>query len=328
MSSNYHLIKNTTKGWTKQPNAVLHDEDLTSDAKVILYALLAVSGNFHITESGLASSLHLSLDRVKKAVKLLKSTGYIDVSKVMNNNRIAGYIWTIADTNDVLRKGDFRKLENPATENPADGISDGRNFSRSETHQTENLPIYEEPKGSEEPKGETPMDEQQRTEGRKGESSSSSPSPTAVNPQIGLEEDEAGLFSRFKDPDSGYSSSEAKASPLPNKTPTQQGVITQRDYMYQQFLKKYPKKPAGKDLAATKQAFFDIPDLETIFGTIMASLDEWCNSVDWNKESGRYITSPLNFILTQKWEEIPRTVNAEIDPGILRFINTDVEDYI
>ena len=105
-------------------------------------------------------------------------------------------------------------------------------------------------------------------------------------------------------------------------------TIEQLPQKAQQFLKKYPKKPTGMDAAATKQAFFDIPDLEDIFAEIMAGLDDWCNSVDWNKEGGRYITKPLNFITTRKWEEIPHTIKTEIDPGLARFMNSNMEDYI
>lgn len=308
---NFNHIKTVKRGWTKQPNAVLHDNSLTSDAKVVLYELLSISGNFHISELGIASSVNISLERVKKAVKLLKANGYIEVSKVITNSRLNGYNWTIADTNGALRKCDFRETENPTTENqsleiPSDGISDGRDFSRSESRQTENPSIYEYTERYEEQNNERRIDEQTELDKR-------------------LHHQEQAVVADATTPSAINSPSFTADS---DKNSNQPEVITQREYMYQQFLKKYPKKPTGTDAAATKQAFFDIPDLENIFDTIMAGVDEWCNSVDWNKEGGRYITKPLNFITTQKWEEIPRVINTEIDPGLVRFMRGDLEDYL
>lgn len=316
MRKNYHHIKQVKKGWTKLPNAIRHDEALTSDAKVIIEELLSVSGNFHISEAGIANSVHLSLERVKKAVKLLKATGYIEVSKVMNNSRLDGYNWTIADANGALRKGGFRETENPTTENPAtenptDGISGGRKIRRSETRQTENPSIYQTTEGFQ-------LTNNQQTNNQLTEGDEQ------PHHQPDVEEE---VFSPV--PNKGFSlqesSSEANASPLSGKNSNQPEVLDQREYQFQQFLKKYPKKPTGTDMAATRQAFFEATALDGSFAEIMAALDEWCRSVDWTKEGGRYITKPLNFLTTRKWEELPRTINTEIDPELLKFMNVPTE---
>jgi hypothetical protein len=137
-------------------------------------------------------------------------------------------------------------------------------------------------------------------------------------------EDEAETLPKNSGNSSWESSSEAKASPLPNKTPipsTQKsGVMSQQEFEFQQFLKKYPKKPTGTDMAATKQAFFEATAIDGSYAEIMAGLDAWCESVDWTKENGRYITKPLHFLITRKWEEIPRSVNPKADQELLDFV--------
>jgi hypothetical protein len=315
MAANYEIKKLIKKGWTKIPNSIRHDKNLTSDAKVVLEELLSVSGDYHISEAGISSSIHISLERVKKAVKLLKDTGYLDVLKQTNNSRFTGYVWKISDTPGALRKGDFRKtenptLENPTLENPSDGISDGRNSQRSKTRQTENPSTY---KYTERYQGQN--NEEMNYQGQKG--------GQLLHHQPDVE-DEAETLPKNSGNSSWESSSEAKASPLPNKTPipsTQKsGVMSQQEFEFQQFLKKYPKKPTGTDMAATKQAFFEATAIDGSYAEIMAGLDAWCGSVDWTKEGGRYITKPLYFLTTRKWEELPRSVNSKADQELLDFV--------
>ena len=313
MAANYEMNKMTKKGWTKQPNAILKDKELTSDAKVVIYALLSVSGDFHISETGIANIVNLSLDRVKKAVKLLKSTGYIEVTKAMHNYRLNGYIWKISDTNGTYRKCDFREMENQATENqasenPSDEISSDRETQRPKTRLTENPSTYEYTERYEHTNNQRRIDEHTEESERH-------------HHQPDVDEE---AFSSFKKVSSWDSSSEAKASPLSSiNTGNGEQIISPKEYKFQQFLKKYPKKPYGTDLEATKQAFFNAVDSDESFAEIMAGLDAWCNSVDWTKENGRYITKPLFFLTTRKWEEIPRTINTEIDEELLRFMNPD-----
>lgn len=316
MATNYEMNKTTKRGWTKQPNAILNDKDLTSDAKVIIYALLSISGDYHISESGIASTVNISLDRVKKAIKLLKSTGYIEVTRVMNNHRLNGYMWKISDANGTYRKCDFREMENPATENPTDEISSDRETQRPKTRLTENLPTYKYTERYQE------TNNQEMNYQGQNENQLPHHQPDAVEEDVSPTPCSGNY--------SGESGSEAKASPLPNKSQGDGGaVMPEREFEFQQFLKKYPKKPTGTDMESTRKAFFEATVVDGSFAEIMAGLADWCNSVDWNKENGRYITKPLNFLTTRKWEEVPRTINTEIDPGLWRFIRPrDVEDYI
>lgn len=293
MAANYEMNKTTKKGWTKQPNAILKDKDLTSDAKVIIYALLSISGDYHISESGIASTVNLSLGRVKKAIKLLKSTGYIEVTRVMNNHRLNGYMWKISDANGTYRKCNFRKMENPATENPTDGISSDREIQRPKTRLTENLPTYKYTEGYEQINNERRIDEQTELDERLHHQ------PDAVEEDVSP--------TPYSGNSSWESSSEAKASPLSSKTPTpstqKSGVMSQREFEFQQFLKKYPKSPLVREMEETRKAFFEATALDGSYAEIMAGLDAWCRSSEWSKDGGRWIKKPLNWLKERQWEK-------------------------
>lgn len=290
MAANYEMNKTTKRGWTKQPNAILKDKDLTSDAKVIIYALLSISGDYHISESGIASAVNLSLDRVKKAIKLLKSAGYIEVTRVMNNHRLNGYMWKISDANGTYRKCDFRKLENPTTENPTDEISSDRETQRPKTRLMENLPAYEYTERYQETNNQE-MNYQGQRENQLPHQ------PDAVVENVSLPP--------YSGNSSWESSSEAKASPLSDKNlDNGEQVISPMEFKYQQFLQKYPKAPLDRDKEETRKAFFEIPNLEDHFEQIMYGLEKWCKSSEWNTEEGKYVKKPLNWIKERQWEKI------------------------
>lgn len=145
MKKNYYKIQNVKRGWTKIPNAIRHDEKLTSDAKVVIEELLSVSGDFQIYEAGIANALHLSLVRVKNAIKLLKSEGYIQLTKVKAGSHFGGWEWGISDTNGTFRTVENRTIGNRTvgnTINPNEN-SERSEIELSETRPVENLPIYQ-----------------------------------------------------------------------------------------------------------------------------------------------------------------------------------------
>lgn len=312
MDANYEMNKTTTIGWTKQPNAILKDKDLTSDAKVIIYALLSISGDYHISESGIASTVNLSLGRVKKAIKLLKSTGYIEVTRVMNNHRLNGYMWKISDANGTFRKCNFRELENPATENPAtenptDGISSDRETQRPKTRQTENLPTYKYTEGYEQINNERRIDEQTELDER-------------LHHQPDVEEV---VGFQNPDPPSSFteSSSEANASPLSSKnTGMGEQVITQTEFLYRQLRNNYPPHRLG-DYAGGLKAFQSIPDIVTVYQEIEQGLESWKQSESWSNEDGRYVPGLVKFLNERKWKT-PPTWNGSTN-GTYDFGNSD-----
>lgn len=317
MAANYEMNKLTKKGWTKQPNAILRDKDLTSDAKVIIFFLLSITGDYNIGMKGISKATNLSESKVKRAVELLQDTGYLKIIKIRNGKYFGGYKWLISDVAGVYRKC-ADGISNDDISIPAISNYGISNDDISIYEKSMDAPLYEYTERYEHTNNQRRIDEHTEEDER---------------PHHQPDVEEEAFSPSFKRTSSCESSSEAKASPLSSKTPTpstqESGVISQQEFEFQQFLKKYPKKPYGTDLEDTKQAFFEATRFDGSFAEIMAGLDAWCNSVDWTKENGRYITKPLYFLTTRKWEEIPRTINTEIDPGILRFIKPrDVEDYI
>lgn len=285
MAANYEMNKLTKKGWTKQPNAILKDKDLTSDAKVIIYALLSVSGDYHISESGIASMVNLSLDRVKKAVKLLKSTGYIEVSKVTINNRLNGYIWKISDTKGIYRKCDFRELENQATENPTDGISSDRETKRPKTRQTENPSTYEYTERYEHTNNQRRIDEHTE-EDEERENQEASHSPFSLPPY---------------NPSSFTESSSVVNAPSPASKNTVSQVITQTDLNIEQAFNRFcDVYPNLGDIERARAAFLAIPDISNICQQV-------ANSVEWFEKNK----------LWDNWKTGQKNVSC---PGAVRFL--------
>lgn len=301
MTKNYYQVKEVKRGWTKLPNAILHDEKLTSDAKVIIFELLSVSGEYHISITGISSTVHLSVERVKKAIKLLKEVGYLQVDRVKNGTQFGGCVWRIADINgkflsDNPHKGNSHKTENPSAGNPNSreiqqngNPSDGKPSSM-ETQQMGNPPIYKDNEIYEELNiikeiYEQPIDE-----------------PLTHQPLDGVGVRSSDIKSSFSP-----SSSSGAEAPSHSKNPPQQGdaeVISSEEYLFRKFLDKYPKAPLSRELDITRKAFYEIPGLEIIFDEIMAGLDAWIDSAEWNRDGGRWIKKPLNFIRERQWEKV------------------------
>lgn len=312
MTANYETSKKTKRGWTKQPNALLRDKDLTSDAFKVITFLLSITGDYNISMKGISKTINLSESKVKRAVDLLQDTGYLKIVKIRNGKLFGGYKWLISDVPGSYRKCaddiSMDGISNPTTsmyENSNDGISI---YEKSIA-----APIYEYTERYEQTNIEERIDE--LTEGSE-----------LPHHQPDAEEDVPPTPSLNNS--SWLSSSEAKASPLSGKNSNQPEVISPIEFKYQQFLKKYPKKPTGQDWESTRQAFFQAADSDESYAEIMAGLDAWCDSVDWHKEGGRYITKPLYFLTTRKWEEIPRTINTDIKEDLLRFMRGNTEDCI
>lgn len=320
MKKNYYHIKKVVKsGWTRQPNAILRDENLTSDAKVVIYELLSVSGEYHISESGLASSLHMSVERVKKAIKLLKSTGYIQITHIKEGSRFGGCEWGISDTSGNFHKTENHTSGNRTSENPANGNSASRKITRREFQQMENPSkyIYDECLQGQNHQGQKDDERQNQNE-------------LLLQP-CSVAEVENSPCSK-----SSFSSSPSSGAEAPShsKNHPQQGdaeVISSEEYLFRKFLDKYPKAPLSRELDITRKAFYEIPGLEIIFDEIMAGLDAWIDSSEWNRDGGRWIKKPLNFIRERQWEKVnlatESAANKEIEMLALKMSSSwNLED--
>lgn len=272
MTKNYEKMLKTKRGWTKIPNAIRHDENLTSDAKVVIEELLSVSGDFHISESGIASSVHLSLERVKKAIRLLKSTGYIQLTPTKKGTQFIGYEWQISDIAGAFRKLNSQQSENPSTENPSDGKPADRKTRRPETQQLENPTTYQYTDRYTERYQYT--NNQKRIDEHTNVDEERENQVQSLSPY---------LFPDTKEFFSGKGSSEATASPLQGEKPgLGNQVLSQNDFAIEQafnrFCDVYPNL-GDKDLA--RAAFLAIPDISNLCHQI-------ANSVEWFEKSGKW----------------------------------------
>ena len=98
--ANYEQHKITKSGWTKQPNALLRDPHLTSDAFKVISFLLSISGDYHISIKGISKTVNLSEAKVRRATTLLQRAGYLEIKKIKAGKMFA-YKWLISDAPGV-----------------------------------------------------------------------------------------------------------------------------------------------------------------------------------------------------------------------------------
>lgn len=266
MNKNYEKTLKTKRGWTKIPNAIRHDKNLTSDAKVVIEELLSVSGDFNISMKGIAKATHLSESKVKRAVDLLQDTGYLKILKIRNGKYFGGYKWLISDVPGVYRKCtdgiSMDGISIPATSDY--GIS---NNDISIPATSIGAPLYQYTERYQHTNNQKRIDQHTDVdEERENQVQSLSPYP----------------FPDTEEFFSGKGSSEATASPLQGKKPGQEEIISQADLHIEQafnrFCDVYPNL-GDRDLA--RAAFLAIPDISTICHQI-------ANSVEWFKRSGKW----------------------------------------
>lgn len=69
------------------------------------------------------------------------------------------------------------------------------------------------------------------------------------------------------------------------------------------FWEKYPNKVCMRDAV---DAWNDICLNENTPALILAGLDRWNNSLEWEKENGRYVPRPARWLSEHRWQEHPR----------------------
>ena len=69
------------------------------------------------------------------------------------------------------------------------------------------------------------------------------------------------------------------------------------------FWEKYPNKVCMREAA---DAWKDICVNENTPAQILAGLDRWRNSLEWEKENGRYIPRPARWLSDLRWQEHPK----------------------
>lgn len=333
MVEKFIIVDKVDKGYTKIPNAAMRDPNLTDAAYRVLSFLLSITAGFNPTIRKISTTLHISEKKVQRAVTQLKDTGYLSLIRVKDGSLYGGVQWKVSNfpgtfTEEPMDKNDHiyvdkndqtcaDKIDHVENDQTCVDKNDQTCLDKSDDVDFDHVDfdhISEQPIG------------QQTTVNKQYVNNQMSEKPLHQQPMVGMDDVSPIQYSGNSSWDS---SSEAKASPLQGKKSEQgEKVISPKEYMFQQYLKKYPKKPTGSEMEATKQAFLDAVSTDEDFTEIMAGLDAWCGSVDWTKEGGRYITKPLYFLTTRKWEEIPRTINTDIKEDLLRFMRGNTEDCI
>ena len=69
------------------------------------------------------------------------------------------------------------------------------------------------------------------------------------------------------------------------------------------FWEKYPNKVCMRDAV---DAWNDICLNENTPALILAGLDRWNNSLEWEKENGRYVPRPARWLSELRWQEHPK----------------------
>ena len=69
------------------------------------------------------------------------------------------------------------------------------------------------------------------------------------------------------------------------------------------FWEKFPNQVCMREAA---DAWKDICVNENTPAQILAGLDRWCNSLEWEKENGRYIPRPARWLSDLRWQEHPK----------------------
>lgn len=102
MKANFSITRmnQTLKGHSEIPITILVDPRLTTQARVVLIFILTLPyEGFSLTVSNIANAIHMSQPMVRKAVNLLKDTGYISIERIrMHRTLYGGYFWRVSDT--------------------------------------------------------------------------------------------------------------------------------------------------------------------------------------------------------------------------------------
>jgi hypothetical protein len=77
---------------------------------------------------------------------------------------------------------------------------------------------------------------------------------------------------------------------------------------FDRFWEKYPRK-TGKAMAV--QVWLSL-ELDAIADQVMAGLDRWLRSEEWEKDNGKYIPSPAKWLSEKRWLDDPKPADADL----------------
>jgi len=77
---------------------------------------------------------------------------------------------------------------------------------------------------------------------------------------------------------------------------------------FDRFWEKYPRK-TGKAMAV--QMWLSL-GLDAIADQVMAGLERWLRSEEWEKENGKYIPAPAKWLSEKRWLDDPKPADADL----------------
>lgn len=302
----FTIVDNVERGYTKTPNAVLQDPNLTDSAKLVLFFLLSISHGFQPTIRKIAKTLNMTEKKVQRAIAVLKSSGYISVVRIKDGSLYGGMQWRISNFPGTFTGGSEQTHvdkndpiyvdKNDVVENVQTCVDKINSICMDKNDVVEN-DVVDGVHISEQPIGQQPISEQ--TNFVNDQSNQLLPlQPTG-------DEDEEGSSQGVQGKSFGSGSLGAKAPSLGDKNSRAgEQVISQTEYLFRQLREKYPPHRLG-DYAAGLKAFQGIPDINTAYQGIMQGLESWKQSESWRNEDGRYVPNLAKFLNERKWKTPP-----------------------
>lgn len=310
----FTIVDKVERGYTKIPNAVLQDPNLTDSAKLVLFFLLSISQGFQPTIRKIAKTLNMTEKKVQRAIAVLKSSGYISVVRIKDGSLYGGMQWRISnfpgtftggskqahmDKNDHIYMDKIDPIcvdKNDVVENVQICADKINSIGMDKNDVVEN-DVVDGVHISEQPIGQQLTSEQ--TNFVNDQSNQLLPlQPTG-------DEDEEGSSQGVQGKSFGSGSSGAKAPSLGDKNRgAGEQVISQTEYLFRQLREKYPPHRLG-DYAIGLKAFQSIPDINMVYPEIIQGLENWKQSESWSNEDGRYVPGLAKFLNERKWKTPP-----------------------
>lgn len=115
--------KASSRSFTKIPNHIISDPQLSLKAKGLITALLSLPPNWQLSMEGLAKYHHTGISAIRSAIKELEEAGYLKCERKYDTGRkFSGSEWRLTDLPEG-REMQHSTQEKPYVENPPMEIS-------------------------------------------------------------------------------------------------------------------------------------------------------------------------------------------------------------
>ena len=117
--------KSSSKGFTRVPNHIINNPNLSLKAKGLISSLLSLPPGYqYLSVEGLAKKHDTGTSAIRSGLQELRDAGYLKVDKKYDASRqFAGYEWRLSDHPEGLEVPDFCRqkpyAENPHVDSPA-----------------------------------------------------------------------------------------------------------------------------------------------------------------------------------------------------------------